>query len=559
MVKFSFLALASALATVNAGGRTTHRRTRAVKLGDRNLRRGDPGTEALLKKARPYRKNSAANASRRLEGEEAEFEIDGSYNLKFSQCVDVRTMDEDLFGDDIVEYVQAGQVVSAKSYVLFHVCQGDDCYYDAEADLYIVDLPTYLTNVATYHANKRSDYCEACEEFADVCNVEEEEEEAAEDEANEEDADEEEGDEEEDQQDEEQGDEEEGDEEDQEGEEDEQEGEEDNEGEEEGDEGEDEGEDRKLKKTKRKLSKKKKINRKAITRKLANKNYIDCDQCAAYECYVDEDDLDDQAEFKYALDEDVSEWIGDLAECKESGQQLNGIDVYIGAMCSPYGDGVELAVFLNDECTMYTNQMSFYNAWQPEYDNDDGINYLTYAEEFIKNSFSEVTSCLQPEYADPNEENDDADADEDEEEEYQVNDYCQQVMEGDFADFNNCAVDEAEDEEDADDQYNWYTYDLKEADDIDEVCVTLNAMDGEFSYAYDEEASGTWYERNRNGDIVDADASPWSIPELTLEPGIIAAIVAMCVVVVGGAAFLCRPKKKHSDSSEPVYQGGTML
>jgi len=82
-------------------------------------------------------------------------------------------------------------------------------------------------------------------------------------------------------------------------------------------------------------------------------------------------------------------------------------------------------------------------------------------------------------------------------------------------------------------------------------------MYGEFSYAYDEEASGTWYERNRNGDIVDADASPWSIPELTLEPGIIAAIVAMCVVVIG--AFLCRPNKKHYDGSEPVYQGGTML
>lgn len=184
MVKFSFLALASALATAHAAGRTVKK---TIKLGNRNLRRGDPATEALIKKARPYKKASTNAASRRLDGE---FEIDGSYNLKFSQCIDVKTMDEDLFDENIVAYAEAGQVVSAKSYVLFHVCQGDDCYYDADADLYIVDLPTYLTNVATYHANKRNDYCDACGEFEDVCNVEEEEEEA-EEAAEEEDADEE--------------------------------------------------------------------------------------------------------------------------------------------------------------------------------------------------------------------------------------------------------------------------------------------------------------------------------------------------------------------------------
>ena len=109
-----------------------------------------------------------------LDGED--FEIDGSYNLKFSQCVDLKTYDEDLFDEDLVDYVQAGQVVSTASYVLFHVCQGDDCYYEAEDDLYVIDLATYLTNVATYHANKRNDYCEQCEDFDDYCNAEEDEE-----------------------------------------------------------------------------------------------------------------------------------------------------------------------------------------------------------------------------------------------------------------------------------------------------------------------------------------------------------------------------------------------
>ena len=163
MVKFSFLALAAAASAAAAASPAVKR---TIKLGNRNLRRGDAGTEALLKKAVKYNKKSVASARRGLD---EEFEIDGTYNLKFSECVDVKTYNEDLFDEDLVAYVQEGQVVSSSSYVLFHVCQSDDCYYESDDDLYIVDLPTYLENVATYHANKRTDYCEMCEEFEEYC------------------------------------------------------------------------------------------------------------------------------------------------------------------------------------------------------------------------------------------------------------------------------------------------------------------------------------------------------------------------------------------------------
>ena len=179
MVKFSLLALASALATTaNAAG---VRRKNTIKLGNGNnraLRRGDPSTEALLKKARPYKQQGASAARRHLDENEVAF--DGSYSLKFSQCVDVKTANEDLFDEDIVQYAQEGQVVSSSSYVLFHVCQGETCDYDAENDIYMVDLATYLTNIAMYHSNKRADYCEACNEFEETCNPEQEENEEAE-------------------------------------------------------------------------------------------------------------------------------------------------------------------------------------------------------------------------------------------------------------------------------------------------------------------------------------------------------------------------------------------
>ena len=81
--------------------------------------------------------------------------------------------------ENIIGYAQAGQIVSTQSYVLFHVCLEDStCYIDAEDDRYMVPLSTYLANIATYHANKRSDFCEQCERNDEYCNPEEEEEEA---------------------------------------------------------------------------------------------------------------------------------------------------------------------------------------------------------------------------------------------------------------------------------------------------------------------------------------------------------------------------------------------
>ncbi len=58
MVKFSFLALAAAAATIGAASASSSPSVvkKNIKLGNRNLRRGDPATEALLKKAIPYKR-----------------------------------------------------------------------------------------------------------------------------------------------------------------------------------------------------------------------------------------------------------------------------------------------------------------------------------------------------------------------------------------------------------------------------------------------------------------------------------------------------------------------
>ena len=230
------------------------------------------------------------------------------------------------------------------------------------------------------------------------------------------------------------------------------------------------------------------------------KQFIDCDQCSAYGCYEDDENVDDGQVNKDELDNQVSEWIANLAECQETGVQWNNMNLYVSAMCSPYGDGVEFAVFVDEDCTMYTNQKAFNSVYNPYY-NGEKINYLYYAEDYIKTAFSSVMPCLEQEFANPNEEQN---GNEEEEEKYEVNEYCEGIFNDGAADFNNCQGGNAEEEANQDDQYNWYTFDMtaENAEDIDEVCYTINKMSGEYYHVYDEVNSGTWYSRNKSGHIM---------------------------------------------------------
>ena len=262
------------------------------------------------------------------------------------------------------------------------------------------------------------------------------------------------------------------------------------------------------------------------------------------------------------------------------------MNLYTGAMCSPYGDGVELAVFVNEDCTMYTNQKTFASVYNPYANNEDGnnanIDYLTYAEDYIKTAFKEITPCKQGqlstplvclvvltlaytsfrltvtvEYDDYNEDEDENN-EEEEEENNEASEYCRAVMEDEVVSFSDCQADEDAEEEEQDDEYDWSWYDssaisAEKADDINSVCVALNAMESESygAHVYDEEASGSWYTRNKKGAIVYGDEDEG------MSGGAIAGIIIVVVAVVGAAMFLAT-KKKSSAPVDTAYQGGAM-
>ena len=302
-----------------------------------------------------------------------------------------------------------------------------------------------------------------------------------------------------------------------------------------------------------------KLSERKLNRKLASA--IDCNQCATYECFNNQEDLDDQVQRNENLDEEVSEWIGQLAECQQTGTMWDNMNLYVGAMCDQYGDGVELAVFANEDCTWYTNQYAFNDVYSfnanadanGDNANDNSVNYLMYAEEFIKSAFSELTPCAQLQFANP-----DGEEEEDDDEENEMNDYCHGVLEENAVSFANCAADDEDEEQNnnAANNYDWFTYDMEEADDAEDVCVMLKKKqsgDG-YSHAYDQESSGSWYTRDKSGHIVTGNSQQSGLSAGAIV-GIVIAVLAVLLVAVGVGRSCSSSRKRHVDAD---YSGGEM-
>lgn len=84
---------------------------------------------------------------------------------------------------------------------------------------------------------------------------------------------------------------------------------------------------------------------------------VDCKQCEKYGCYNADGDVYEQNDW-----DGVAQWIASLAQCQATGEQWGGLDLSTGFMCNEYGDGLEIATFLDQECTLYNTQKAYRNV-----------------------------------------------------------------------------------------------------------------------------------------------------------------------------------------------------
>jgi len=565
-MKFLSLALASVL-----GFSEARKVTNTAEL-NRRMKNGLVNKSVLLKGAKPYNKL----AKRKLEedGDNA-FEITGKYSIQFNSCVAMTIQFDDMFEDEnMVEMAANGDLIPEKDYILFNVCETQYCQYYGEDEkmTFIAEVGTYFQAISQYLPNKVQEYCEACEENYDYCyametgqdyypeGYEPEEEEEAEEEGEEE------GEEEE-------GDEEEGDEEDGE--------------DEEGD------EDERFRRLAIKKNRKLKNNN---NRKLANNQmikFVDCQMCADYECLDFHDQssngyYDEDGEYVEAELDDAMEWLNGFSECAETEAFMDDYQLYSNLMCNAEGTGLEIGLFLDEDCLTYTPKLGYADIM-----GDADTTYYSMISDVVEFTFTnEGIECYDPEVvwynkvdyyyeqmeAAENGEEEEEEEEEDEEEP-EAAEWCQQIVQEDTAvDIYDCGGYEAEeqndDQEDENDDgnnaanYEWYSYELyaEEADDIGAVCTAYNTEEyvpenGE-EYVYNGKKEGytphTIY-NGENGNLFNYE-KPGDGSSGVPAWGIIAIVVVVLGLVGGGAFMMMKKSSGSSSKKQPLINenDGTM-
>jgi len=541
-MKFLALALSSLLGMASLA---SAKRISTNEINKR-IQNGQFNKKTILSKARPYGRRMEEN-----DAEEEAFEISGDYTIQFNTCLSLKMESEDLFDENIIDLAANDVVIAEKSLILFNVCETQYCAYEEgdAANTYVVDIATFIQALAEYLPAQRNDYCEACEENYEYCEnylgwADAEEEEGA---------DEENGDNEGEQNDEGEGEEGEGDNEGEgeEGEEGDNEGEgeegENNDGEGEGEEGEGEGE--------------------GEDRKLAQKTveYINCEKCVSYQCIEQdngEDNGDEEEEQEKEMDYDNAlEWIQQVSQCAQfENEDGNGDfeNLYGGFICNEGGSGVELAVFLDEDCSLYHKQLPF-----GQFVGDDDASSYYKSATIIEHMFTTDLDCAfeEIEYVNPNDydgQDEEAEGDDEEEEDNnEASEYCRNLFEGDFeaVSIANCEAEE-EDENQEEEQendyadYEWYSFELsqEDAEDSNAVCRIVESLEGEYYTVYDTSSSGQFYDFSANSKSSQSSGGK-------LSGGAIFGIILLIAVAAVGAAWAFSKKKSKSDKKKPLISG----
>jgi len=147
--------------------------------------------------------------------------------------------------------------------------------------------------------------------------------------------------------------------------------------------------------------------------------YVDCDTCALYNCLGNDDEnrklnQNDEYDMESAFD-----YLEELSECqafsvnyqnseyaedsegeyeRNEDQDQNSQSLYVGYMCSEYGAGIQLSFFLDEDCTLATDEIDV-SEKIPE--NSMAGQYLQMSQNLVNGIFENSFSCDNIQFASP--------------------------------------------------------------------------------------------------------------------------------------------------------------
>ena len=101
------------------------------------------------------------------------FDATTATSIKFNKCLALETQNYNFYMDNLIDAAQNGYLSSIRNYILFDVCQGNNCggnwWSGKNSNLYMVDLSTFIEAAIAYGPALEAKTCAACWEFADIC------------------------------------------------------------------------------------------------------------------------------------------------------------------------------------------------------------------------------------------------------------------------------------------------------------------------------------------------------------------------------------------------------
>jgi hypothetical protein len=221
---------------------------------------------------------------------------------------------------------------------------------------------------------------------------------------------------------------------------------------------------------------------------------IDCDLCRAYNClYTDNEEYNDRMSW---TQENSMAWIQKMASCYRNEYRavyISDTQASFSFMCNADGNGVEIGVFLDEDCTIYDSKVHFGDVMsQSDY------YFFTQSKANVEYIFDNSFSCFNPEitYVNPDKyEELAANQGENESDEFvEAAEWCQSVFQGSAQpmDFTSCSSTSLDD---------WATVDsgsgtaLSQNDlkDMTTACSYLAAHSGSGQGIYNKKGSGSMY------------------------------------------------------------------